>query len=681
MEDCPTGLLVDLTNFVDNAPQLFSTSSQEEDKENANPLTDSIEIERSGDTERQLSLTLKNSDDIQNRILRDVTEQSLPNSAKKCASPGLRLIDDETFDFDLAASPAVRPENISHEEEDEVFFGPICFTERLKQTVVQEVEVPPLSPLNASQFALMVKEAKDLAYRIKNSKTSSGSESSPSLSKQSCSSTDGEVSPSIRKHNRSGTFTKCQSPLELLPEEVRKVLPVIDDSCKKLPDSSQYAVNNVKKCTENVDPDVRESRVTDNRNIKINANPTQHKTSGSRLQLPSKLQASKLAKPSLKYGSSCESLDGKENRINGHESDSNCSIASDCSDVSVGKNSQNKCIGKTGIPKTSRLKAPGSRLNGSFNSSMNNSINTSTNISRGIPKTRQLAVPKSASNTASRGVTPKFGAPPKSSSSASVKKVELSKSVDKKQKSDEPPKRNSPRLQAKQGLNDGKQKAGIPSLKGTFAKQSLMNPGELQKRAHKTVTGNGPLKATQPLDIVNKPVESKPDKKATTRMNTSISTPVKQDKCVKPKLLANNFRTPSNSSSTSTPLSNRRRSCLPTPQKSSRGSIGSVPESPLSRRGGSGNSSRLSQLSSYSSITESPVFNNSVSKSTTKKNGGQCSNLVEINDKSPSSMKAKSRVVYTPQLPQKVQSKWSPIRRPRPISKDEEVIKCTKRKL
>ena len=156
------------------------------------------------------------------------------------------------------------------------------------------------------------------------------------------------------------------------------------------------------------------------------------------------------------------------------------------------------------------MKAPGSRLNGSFNSSMNNSINTSTNISRGIPKTRQLAVPKSASNTASRGVTPKFGAPPKGSSSASVKKVEPSKSVDKKQKSDEPPKRSSPRLQAKQGLNDGKQKAGIPSLKGTFAKQSLMNPGELQKRAHKTVTGNGPLKATQPLDIVNKPVESKP---------------------------------------------------------------------------------------------------------------------------------------------------------------------------
>ncbi|CAG2216246.1 unnamed protein product [Mytilus edulis] len=620
MEDCPTGLLVDLTNFVDNAPQLFSTSSQEEDKENANPLTDSIEIERSGDTERRLSLTLKNSDDIQNRILRDVTEQSLPNSAKKCASPGLRLIDDETFDFDLAASPAVRPENISNEEEDEVFFWTNLFYGEAQT--------------NCRSGS---REAKDLAYRIKNSKTSSGSESSPSLSKQSCSSTDGEVSPSIRKHNRSGTFTKCQSPLELLPEEVRKVLPVIDDSCKKLPDSSPYAVNNVKKCTENVDPDVRESRVTDNRNIKINANPTQHKTSGSRLQLPSKLQASKLAKPSLKYGSSCESLDGKENRINGHESDSNCSIASDCSDVSVGKNSQNKCIGKTGIPKTSRLKAPGSRLNGSFNSSMNNSINTSTNISRGIPKTRQLAVPKSASNTASRGVTPKFGAPPKSSSSASVKKVEPSKSVDKKQKSDEPPKRSSPRLQAKQGLNDGKQKAGIPSLKGTFAKQSLMNPGELQKRAHKTVTGNGPLKATQPLDIVNKPIESKPDKKATTRMNTSISTPVKQDKCVKPKLLANNFRTPSNSSSTSTPLSNRRRSCLPTPQKSSRGSIGSVPESPLSRRGGSGNSSRLSQLSSYSSITESPVFNNSVSKSTTKKNGGQCSNLVEINDKSPSS--------------------------------------------
>ena len=54
-------------------------------------LIDSIEIERSADTERRLSLTLKSSDDIQNRILRDVTEQSLPNSAKKCQSPGTLL--------------------------------------------------------------------------------------------------------------------------------------------------------------------------------------------------------------------------------------------------------------------------------------------------------------------------------------------------------------------------------------------------------------------------------------------------------------------------------------------------------------------------------------------------------------------------------------------------------------
>lgn len=53
---------------------------------------DSIEIERSADTERRLSLTLKSSDDIQNRILRDVTEQSLPNSAKKCQSPGTLLM-------------------------------------------------------------------------------------------------------------------------------------------------------------------------------------------------------------------------------------------------------------------------------------------------------------------------------------------------------------------------------------------------------------------------------------------------------------------------------------------------------------------------------------------------------------------------------------------------------------
>lgn len=50
---------------------------------------DSIEIERSADAERRLSLTLKSSGDIQSRILCDVTEQTLQSSAKKCASPGI----------------------------------------------------------------------------------------------------------------------------------------------------------------------------------------------------------------------------------------------------------------------------------------------------------------------------------------------------------------------------------------------------------------------------------------------------------------------------------------------------------------------------------------------------------------------------------------------------------------
>jgi hypothetical protein len=57
----------------------------------------------------------------------------------------------------------------------------------------------------------MVKEANYVAYRIRNSKTSSGSESSPEGSKTSCPSADEEISPSIRKHTRSGTFTKYKN--------------------------------------------------------------------------------------------------------------------------------------------------------------------------------------------------------------------------------------------------------------------------------------------------------------------------------------------------------------------------------------------------------------------------------------------------------------------------------------
>lgn len=155
-----------------------------------------------------------------------------------------------------------------------------------------------MSPLNAKQFALMVKEANYVAYRIKNSKTSSGSESSPGGSKTSCPSTDEEISPSIRKHTRSGTFTKCQSPLELLPEEIRKVLPVIGDSEK--------AASNTNDCQKTLLTSTEERHASEivstfKVDEKSNMNTVQSnvkRPSIGRLQQPSKFQGSKLSQPS-----------------------------------------------------------------------------------------------------------------------------------------------------------------------------------------------------------------------------------------------------------------------------------------------------------------------------------------------------------------------------------------------
>lgn len=689
MEDCPVGILIDHSEPTETQSQLVSILSQEEDKENVHPLTDSIEIERSADTERRLSLTLKSSDDIQNRILRDVTEQSLPNSAKKCQSPALRLIDDETFDFDLAVSPAVEAEVVTNEEEDEIFFGPVCFTERLKGAAVKEEEVPPLSPLNAKQFALMVKEANYVAYRIKNSKTSSGSESSPGGSKTSCPSTDEEISPSIRKHTRSGTFTKCQSPLELLPEEIRKVLPVIGDSEK--------AASNTNDCQKTLLTSTEERHASEivstfKVDEKSNMNTVQSnvkRPSVGRLQQPSKFQGSKLSQPSsIKYAGSCESLDI---RTSGHESDSNCSVASDSSDIVLSKNNlpKSQMTGKNTVAKISRLQVPVNKRR-SFNASMNCSLNVSTNesSSKVNHNTSRLAIPKAGSHANSKGVTPKNGMQPKFlNNSVNLNKNNLTKSEDKKQKkSVEVPRRNSPRLKAKEAatVNDGTTKKGISGLKSPITtKLSLMKPGEIQKRNHKTITGNGPMKAVQSIDAINSTALIKKDK--TTKMTTCVSTPVKQDKCVKPKLLANNFTAPSRSSSvssTSTPVSSRRRSFLPTPNKSTQ-SVGSYPDSPLLRRTGSSTSSRQS-LSSCGSISDTSVFNSSMTRpriGSTQKSTRLYS--TDVYEKSPSTMKmSKPNVVHTPQLPQKkVQSKWSPIRRTRPMNRDEEAMQCTKRKL
>jgi len=143
---------------------------------------------------------------------------------------------------------------------------------------------------------------------------------------------------------------------------------------------------------------------------------------------------------------------------------------------------------------------------------MNCSLNVSANqsSSKVNPNTSRLAIPKSGSHANSKGVTPKYGVQPKFlNNSANLNKNNLTKSEDKnQQKSVGVPRRNSPRLKTKEAatVNDGATKKGISGLKGPITKLSLMKPGEMQKRNNKTIIGNGPMKAVQPIDAINSTV-------------------------------------------------------------------------------------------------------------------------------------------------------------------------------
>jgi hypothetical protein len=165
--------------------------------------------------------------------------------------------------------------------------------------------------------------------------------------------------------------------------------------------------------------------------------------------------------------------------------------------------------GKNTVAKISRLQVPVNKKNRSFTSSMNCSLNVSTNdsSSKVNPNTSRLAIPKSGSHANSKGVTPKYGMQPKFlNNSANLNKNNQAKSEEKKQqKSVEVPRRNSPRLKAKQAatVNDGTTKKGISVLKGPITKLSLMKPGEMQRRNNKTIIGNGPMKVVQPIDAIN----------------------------------------------------------------------------------------------------------------------------------------------------------------------------------
>ncbi|XP_028397967.1 nucleolar protein dao-5-like [Dendronephthya gigantea] len=83
------------------------------------------------------------------------------------------LVENEKFDFDLAFSPDIFPNQINDskgKDEEEVFFGPVGFTEQCVATRInvlqEESNIIPLSPLTEEQVVEVFKEATKVALQF-----------------------------------------------------------------------------------------------------------------------------------------------------------------------------------------------------------------------------------------------------------------------------------------------------------------------------------------------------------------------------------------------------------------------------------------------------------------------------------------------------------------------------------
>lgn len=164
MSGCEEGILVDLSEPV---------------YEEVN-VRDSIELLRDGhcdrhDSEKFSSYQLLADSD---QFMLDISAKSnisVEENTSADASP-LRLIETETFDFDLPVTPGTNSDRSSiipedDDDEEEVFFGPVGFRERCAKSIVSSItkKSKPLSPLNQRQLAEIFKEANAVAVRISSS--------------------------------------------------------------------------------------------------------------------------------------------------------------------------------------------------------------------------------------------------------------------------------------------------------------------------------------------------------------------------------------------------------------------------------------------------------------------------------------------------------------------------------
>ncbi|XP_046336652.1 flocculation protein FLO11-like isoform X1 [Haliotis rufescens] len=649
--DCAVGVLVDLS--VPDPFEEFLKNKDIEDKENVFPNNDPIEIARSDDSERRLSHTLQKPLELEDRILKDVTKTVAGNSDRNLKeSPEIKLLDEETFDFDLAMSPQVSS-SISKDideddiDEEEVFFGPMGFTERIVAATVPVKDIKPMSPLNPAQIAQVVMEAHMVACRIANMKPEqeSADEKSPVKCKL--------FSPNGRVHTRKGTFVIKDDEMRKQSPNIRMSIPCIDyDNSENIPVNSQCAPQ-----TDRPVEDTISEIVSDGGRKKPNEEQVKEEKKPSRLTKLPRNRSYTL----LKKAPSTESLDlvGPSERMRHQSSGSDRasetgSVASDNSDVPF-----TKPVGQVRGSLQQKLKAP-----------VGKGSHSSSRMSR-------LQAPGGSSGLKK----PSGMVKPGSSSALTVKNLQRASQVISDQQTQHHRSLSNSSNSSLGSSISNKSASHLPAKTGMPMKRlQLMQPSKIQKNSlalnrsklseTSTKKSCGPMKAVAPSSTPHESIAKSPRQSTGTSMRTR-GTPVKPDKSVQPKNLSSSFSTPVKAGSQSsygqrTPCSERkekRKSFLPTPNKSS---TSSVPASPFSMRSSVSSNSSVSSHKSLSLTSESPVFLMDRPGSATRR-------------RIPSGNTRRPLVQHTPDIPKQQVSRWSPVRRTRLLSKEDQAIQCTKR--
>ncbi|XP_053377434.1 G2 and S phase-expressed protein 1-like isoform X2 [Mercenaria mercenaria] len=600
MSGCQEGILVDLSEPAEDFPVT---------------VTDSIEYLRDDPFDRlddvpKFSSPLKSSENL----LDISTKSNTPNQP----SP-LRLIDAETFDFDLPLTPGTSSDkSIPEDEEEEVFFGPMGYRERCVSTVVNSVtkESKPLSPLNPRQIAEICKEANAVACRI--SSAASGKKG--------------------KKMPKENLF--CVKQLRLDQTLFNK-------------EAVGSLLNSVRKIkTDDADED--KENCDNHQNMDVDSNNESIQTLEAFLRNDvAELKSG--SKSSSSESELCESPMKRHNRSGTYTLDKtphDLLPADKRKSLPVVGNAGGKSLsvkpdevqGDTGRRSMSKLQQPASKL---VKSSVSG-IKGPKPVSK--PESKETGSSTSKIQMKSRLSAPKAGSllpsklKPVGTNSSSTATTSIP---------------TKPALQ-KSGLPGPKGRGAPVSKLQLMRPSALQRPGCMQAKNPDSLKKNGPIKAFVPAQ---KQEVEKP---------STVITPSKMEKKVQPKNLSSSFSTPSrtgSSSSMDSPMSSvkKRRSFLPTPTKSRLGSNGSN-ASPCPSR----TSSTSSQKSLDSPLVRGP---SSATRSATK-----VASFDLLDDSSPSAMRPKRQLVTnTPNMPKKKLSQWSPVQKKKPHDLIDQAIMCTKK--